>query len=404
MPLFEYTGLDSQGRKVSGRVDGAGLKAATLKLRQKGIYPTDLRETAEAETRESARLFGLKRKVSSADLASTTRQMGTLLSAGLPLDEVLDTVAEQTDQAVLTRAFSSIREEVRQGEPLHAALAKQRPIFPDLFISMIRVGESSGTLDQVLHRLADFLDEQARIKSRIQAALAYPILMTLVGTGVLIFLFLFVVPKITRMLDEMGQALPLPTKFLIALSQGLADWWWLLLLIFIAAITALLRYRRTDAGRLKTDQVLLRLPLYGRLHLQIATAWFSRTLGTLLQSGIPLLNSLEIAGELLTNRVLRNAITTARREVQEGGSLAKHLRETAVFPPMLAQITAAGEKSGQLEPMLFRVAETYEHQTDLSITGLLALLEPLLILVMGSIVGFVVLAILLPIFEASQGF
>ena len=404
MPLFEYTGLDSQGRKVSGRVDGAGRKAATQKLQQQGVYPTELRETVEAGARSLARLPGLRRKVPAADLASTTRQMATLLSAGLPLDEVLETVAGQTDQALLNRAYSSICEEVKQGEPLHATLAKHRGIFPDLFISMIRVGESSGTLDQVLHRLADFLDDQARIRSRIQAALAYPVLMTLVGSGVLVFLFVFVVPKITRMLDEMGQALPWPTKLLIGFSHGLADWWWLLLLLLAGVLIALQRYRRTPAGRLKTDQLLLRLPLYGRLHQQIATAWFSRTLGTLLQSGVPLLSSLEIVGELLSNRVLRNAVTTARREVQEGGSLAKTLKETAVFPPMLAQITAAGEKSGQLEPMLFRVADTYEHQTDLSITSLLALLEPLLILVMGSIVGFVVLAILLPIFEASQGF
>ena len=404
MPLFEYSGLDARGRKVSGRIDGTGRKVVMQKLRQQEIFPTELRETTHDTPRGLSRGFSLRQRVPAVELASSTRQMATLLSAGLSLDEVLATVADQTDQSTLNRAYSSIREKVLQGDPLFEAMAEHRKIFPELFINMIQVGESSGTLDQVLHRLADFLDDQARIRSRIQAALAYPILMAVVGTGVLIFLFIFVVPKITQMLDEMGRALPWPTKLLITVSEGLASWWWLIALAIIAVALVLGRYRKTPEGRLKIDRILLKLPLYGRLHLLIATAWFARTLGTLLQSGVPLLKALDIAGELLKNRVLKNTIVTARREVQEGGSLAKTLRETAVFPPMLAQITAAGEKSGQIESMLFRVADTYEHQTELSITSLLSLLEPLMILVMGSVVGFVVLAVLLPIFEASQAF
>lgn len=368
MPLFEYSGLDARGRKVSGRIDGTGRKAVMQKLRQQGIYPTDLRETTADLPRGLTKGLGFRRKVPAAELASATRQMATLLSAGLPLDEVLATVADQTDQTTLNRAFSGIREEVMQGEALHDALKGHRKVFPELFINMIQVGESSGTLDQVLHRLADFLDDQARIRSRIQAALAYPVLMTVVGTGVLIFLFVFVVPKITSMLDNMGQALPWPTKALITFSHGLANWWWLILLAVIAAAAAVARYRGTQHGRLRIDRMLLKLPLYGRLHLLIATAWFSRTLGTLLQSGVPLLKALDISGELLKNRILKNSIVTTRREVQEGGTLAKALKDTAVFPPMLAQITAAGEKSGQLETMLFRVADTYEHQTDLSLS------------------------------------
>jgi general secretion pathway protein F len=269
---------------------------------------------------------------------------------------------------------------------------------------MIQVGESSGTLDQVTLQLADFLDEQARIKSRIQAATAYPILMVLVGSGVLTFLFVFVVPKITLMLTELDRALPWPTQLLITLSEGVKSWWIVFLMFIIAAFFALQRYRNTPAGKYKTDSMLLKIPIFGRLNLLIATAWFSRTLGTLLQSGVPLLKALDISKALLRNSVLSSAIDQARRQVQEGGSLAKSLKESGVFPPMVAQMTAAGEKSGQLEPMLTRLADTYDHQTDLSITSLLSLLEPILILVMGGVVGFVVLAILLPLFEASQGF
>ncbi|MGK2907685.1 MAG: type II secretion system inner membrane protein GspF [Desulfuromonadales bacterium] len=405
MPLFEYSGLDSQGRKKSGTIDGPGRKAVSQQLRNQGIYPTELRETsAQRRGHRLSLLFARPRKLPAGELAAATRQMATLLGAGLALDDALNTVNEQADQPLLSKTFAKIREEVVQGGTLHQALAAHRHIFPDLFINMIQVGEDSGTLDKAMHRLADFLETQARMRARIQAALAYPVLMTLVGSGVLVFLFAFVVPKITGMLDELGQALPWPTLMLITLTDFLSKWWWLLGLLLIALLVALKRYRDTDQGRLRTDTLALKLPLFGRLQLLIATARFARTLGTLLDSGVPLLRALDIARNLLTNRVLNAAVETATLRVQEGGSLAASLKQTAVFPPMLAQVTAAGEKSGQLEEMLFRVADTYEHQTDLSITSMLSLLEPLMILVMGTIVGFVVLAILLPIFQASQGF
>ncbi|MDT8440026.1 MAG: type II secretion system inner membrane protein GspF [Desulfuromonadales bacterium] len=402
MPLFEYSGLDHQGRKTSGTVDGPGRKAVTQQLRSRGIFPTELREASEQRRRPSFRFA--PRRLPAGALAAATRQLATLLGAGLALDEALQTVGSQADQPLLARTFAGIREKVIQGGTLHQALAEQQQIFPDMFINMVQVGEDSGTLDQALHRLADFLEGQARLRARIQAALAYPLLMTLVGSGVLVFLFTFVVPKIVGMLDELEQALPWPTLLLIGLTELLARWWWLCGLLVVLALVALQRYRKTGPGRLYTDRLLLKMPLFGRLQLLIATARFARTLGTLLQSGVPLLRALDIARNLLSNRVLNQTIETAGHAVREGGSLSASLKQTAVFPPMLAQVAAAGEKSGQLEEMLFRVADSYENQTELSIAGLLSLLEPLMILVMGGVVGFVVLAILLPIFQASQGF
>lgn len=403
MPFFEYSGFDAKGHKVSGKADGNGRKSVVKKLSQQGIFITNLNEITQSSS-GLFKSFGTNRKVSSAELAATTRQMGTLLSAGISLDETLLTLGEQTDQAILGNTLMAIREKILQGSSLHEAMSGHHRIFPELFVNMIQVGESSGTLDQVTLQLADFLDEQARIKSRIQAATTYPILMLLVGFGVLTFLFMFVVPKITLMLTEIDRALPWPTQLLIALSEGVKDWWIVFLVLTIAAIIVFKRYRNTPAGKHKTDSLLLKIPVFGRLNLLIATAWFSRTLGTLLQSGVPLLKALDISKGLLRNIVLSDSIDQARRHVQEGGSLAKSLKESAVFPPMVAQMTAAGEKSGQLEPMLIRLADAYDHQTDLSITSLLSLLEPVLILVMGGVVGFVVLAILLPLFEASQGF
>jgi len=342
--------------------------------------------------------------VPAAELAATTRQMATLLAAGLAIDDALATVVEQADQQLLSRTLARLREDVRQGEALHAALAKHPGVFPALYVSIVQVGEDSGTLDQAMHRLADFLEAQARIRARVQAALAYPVLMAVVGIGVLAFLFAFVVPKITRMLEEMGQALPWPTLLLIRLTDFLASYWWLLALLVAGAAVALSRYRQTEQGRLRLDRLQLKAPLFGQLLLLIITARLARTLATLLSNGVPLLKALGITRSLVSNRLLRQALEAATQRVQEGGSLAVALRESALFPPMLAQLTAAGEKSGQLEEMLYRVADSYEHQTDLSITGLLSLLEPVMILVMGCLVGFVVLAILLPIFEASQGF
>jgi general secretion pathway protein F len=372
-------------------------------LRERGIYPTELNESkVDRNRRWSERLGGAQHR--SEQLAAATRQLGTLLGAGLSLDASLATVAEQSDHPPLGRVLGNVREEVIQGSPLHQALNGHRRVFPDLFINMVQVGEDSGTLDTALQRLADLLESQVRTRARVRAALAYPLLMSVVGCGVMVFLFIFVVPKITRMLLEMDMALPWPTVLLIKVVGLVKGWWWLLAIILGGAGFLLRRYRASPNGRLRSDRWLLRAPLLGRLALMIATTRFARTLGVLLQSGVPLLKGLDIARKLLDNRVLNQAVATVAQRVQEGGSLAVALRETAAFPPMLSQVAAAGEQSGQLEEMLFRVADAYEHQTDLAISGALSLLEPLMILFMGGVVGFAVLAVLLPIFQASQGF
>jgi len=403
MPLFEYSGFNAAGKKVSGAIEGAGRRAVLQNLRGQGIFPTELREEkAAAQGRGAARLR-LARKVPVGELATATRQLATLLGAGLPLDEALGTVASQLEHERLARAYSTVRDEVTQGESLHEAFGRHPRIFPILYVNMVQVGESTGTLDKVLQRLADFMEDQARMRSKINAAMAYPILMAVIGMGVLLFLFAFVVPKVVRMLEDLGQALPLPTLILIRASSFLAQWWWLLLILLALGLFSLQRYARTEAGRLRLDRLSLSFPLFGRLNLLVATARFTRTLGTLLRSGVPLLKALEIARNLMENRVLRQAVEDTEVAVREGEGLAPPIRRSGVFPPMVAQMAAVGERSGELEEMLFRVADTYEHQVDLTLNGLLSLLEPVMILLMGGVVGFIVLAILLPIFQASQG-
>lgn len=404
MPLFEYAGFNAQGKKVKGVIEGSGRRAALQILKNQGIVATDIvQQSAVVKRGGKLPQFLTQRRIPVNDLAAATRQLATLLSAGIPLDEALGTLADQQEKPALAKALNQTREEVVQGQALNQGLAQHPQIFSDLFVNMVKVGESSGTLDQVLHRLADFLEEQARLRSRIQAAMAYPVLMALIGTGVLFFLMAFVVPKVTRMLEDMDRALPLPTQLLISTSDFLAEWWWLLLLLLVGGLFALRRYLRTEGGRMYFDRRKLTLPLIGKLNLLLATARLTRTLGTLLRSGVPLLAALEIVQNLMDNRVLKKTLEDTIVAVREGESLAQPLLRSQVFPKMVSQMAAVGEKSGELEEMLFKVADAYEHQVDSTINALLSLLEPIMILLMGTVVGFIVLAILLPIFEASQG-
>lgn len=401
MPLFEYTGFDAGGKKVSGVLEGSGRRALLQQLKQQGIHATSIREEKRAD--KTRRSFTWPTAgVSRSDIAIATRQLATLIGAGLTLDEALATVAGQQENPRLGRVLAGVRDEVIQGDALHIALGRQR-IFPVIYVNMVQTGESSGNLDQVLERLADFLEEQARLQGRITTALAYPVLMAIVGTGVLFFLVSFVLPKVTRMLEDLDQALPLATRLLIGFSELLGSYGWLLALLLAAAIVLLVRWKHTERGQQTLHKLILRLPVIGRFQLLVATARFSRTLGTLLQSGLPLLKALAIASNLLQNRVLRQAVDEAAEAIREGEGLAEPLRRSDLFPAMVPQMIAVGERSGELEKMLFKVADAYEHQIELSLTGMLALLEPLMILLMGSAVGFIVLAILLPIFQASSG-
>lgn len=331
-----------------------------------------------------------------------TRQLATLLKAGMTLDAALETTAEQIDDLQLKKAFSQSRDAVKQGESLHQALAVHKKIFPTIYLSMTEVGESSGTLDMSLVSLADLLDKQARLRSRINAALAYPLLMAVTGCGVLLFLVGFVLPKVTQMLLELEQVLPLPTRLLIAFSNVIQAYGWLLTLLLIFSLYLFRRWAESSTGGLVVDRWRLEFPVIGRLNVLVATSRFSRTLATLLSSGLPLLRALEITGKLLSNRVFQAAIEKAGRQVREGSALAPPLQKAGLFPAMLIQMIAIGENSGELENMLRQVADNCDQQIELSINRLLALLEPTMILLMGSAVGFIVLAILLPIFQASQ--
>lgn len=405
MPLFDYHGFDQKGKTAKGTVEAGGKRAALEKLRRQQIYVSSIKEQRRknAESRMRQLFSASTIRLGTSELATSTRLLATLLEAGVPLDEALAYLVDQSDKGAHRRLFGQIRDSVLQGMSLHKAMEEQGKSFPQMYRHMVQVGESSGSLDKVLLRLADFLEEQARLKSKTRAALAYPALMALVGAGVLMFLVTFVVPKVTRMLTDMGQTLPGPTRFLIAISDILSAYGWIMALVLGAGLIALGRYRATTNGRFKMDRLILRLPFLGNIVRTIATARFSRTLGTLLQSGVPLLQALEISNSLLQNHYLHQSVVDNTKAVREGASLAQQIRSAALFPPLMAQMTAIGERSGNMDSMLLKVADNQEREIEITLGGLLSLLEPVMILVMGSVIGFIVLAVLLPIFQASQG-
>ena len=405
MPVYEYTALNDKGKKLKGIIDAQSTVAARQKLRESNIYLTDLQESSGAKKDSPLKqpLGGLFRKVGSREVTVMTRQLATLLGAGLPLVQSLATLIAQTSHPQLKTILSQIKEEVNEGSSFSQTMTHYPQVFPAFYLNMVRAGEASGTLHLVLERLADFSEKQQALKGRVRAALAYPLFMFLIGSVVLFFLVTFVVPNVTRIFDEMHQTLPLITILLIGVSRFLETFWWLIVAGLIGGFVALKYFLlKTQKGRTLRDRTLLALPIVGQMNRKIAVARFSRTLGTLLESGVPLLASMEIVRNIVGNSLISDAIQKAGNDVREGQSLSAPLARSGLFPTIAVEMISVGEQSGNLEPMLYRIAEAYEKEVESSITMLTSLLEPIMILVMGLAVGFIVVSILLPIFEMNQ--
>jgi general secretion pathway protein F len=404
MPVYEYKGVTAAGKKISGVQDAESLKAVRSKLKKDGVTVLEIHEGA---TLRSVRLgspalrFGVRVKLG--DLANATRQLATLLSSGLPLMDSLSVLVEQEEVEALKAAMSSVRDSVREGASLADALRENPRAFSQLYINMVSAGETSGTLDITLDRLADFLDEQVRFRGRISAALAYPAFMTVIGAAMLFFIFSFVMPRVVGMFEDMKQQLPLITLILLATVRFLSNFWWAILLVIAGSVYYVRRYLRTQAGREAFDARILRMPVFGNLIRMIAVSRFTRTLGTLLESGVPALTALDIVKSVVGNTVLANAIQKARENVREGEPIADPLKRSGLFPPVVVQMVAVGEKSGELEKMLLKISDSFDRTVETRITGLMALMEPVIILAMGLIIGFIVIAIMLPMLEMSSG-
>ncbi len=406
MPIYAYKGLTAHGQGVSGVIDAESPRDAHVSLRRRGIFPTQITEERVAATapatHTTVRVAALFERVSAPELALLTRQLATLAGAGLPLVESLSTLIEQLEHPVLKRTLSHVRQQVREGRSLADALRSHPRIFSEIYVNMVRAGEESGALEIVLSRLADYTEGQARLLRSVQSALTYPLLMMLVAGAILLFLLAYVVPQITRLFSDTGQVLPVMTRILLGVSSFLAVYWWGPLLFVGLGILGGMRLVRTTRGREWYDRVLLGLPWVGRLLQRVSVARFARTLSTLLASGVPILTALHIVKALMSNSLLRRAVEEARTSVQAGEGLATPLKRSGLFPALLIQMVAVGERSGELETMLARAADAYDEEVAIALSRLTSLLEPLTILVMGGVVLYIVLAILLPIFQLNQ--
>ena len=409
MPVYQYKGFRSDGGSATGIIDAESSKVARLKLRKVGVFPTDMVEQGTTSAATAAHVssglpsgIGRSPALSTTDVAMMTRQLGTLLVAGLPLVDALGVLIDQTDKKHVKSLFADVREQVRGGKSLSGVLEQYPRDFSQIYVHMVRAGEASGALDQILFRLAEFLEKQLGLKHKVTNAILYPALMLVVGVAVLFFLMTFVVPKITAVFVNLKQALPWPTVVLMSLSRFLADYWILLIGGMLLTIWAGRRAIRTDAGRVVADRLLLKIPLIGEVARMVSISRLTSTLATMLASGVQLLDALDVSRRVMNNRVLEEVVEEARKNIREGETIAEPLKRSGEFPALVTHMIAVGEKSGEMEEMLRRIGQIYDGEVDRVITRFTSLLEPIMILAMGVLVFFIVVAILLPIFEMGQ--
>ena len=403
MPVFAYRGLAANGRSVVGVVDADSVRTARGKLRDRGIFPTELAEEVAAVKRSlSDYLPSLGRRIPPSELSLLTRQLSSLLGAGVQLVDALAALADQSARPVTKRLLSQVRERVREGSSLGDALAGHPETFSDLYIGMVRAGEAAGALETVLNRIADFNENQAEFRAKVTHALTYPIIMVCVGSAIMMFLMGYVVPKIADIFKQSNAALPLPTVILIAISNFVSGYWILLIVLVVGTIAGISYGLSTKRGRRLYDTWILRLPYISGTVTRVLCARFSRTLATMLQSGVQLLPALASVKHVITNGLMADAVEESRTSIREGHGMTHPLAQSGLFPPLLIEMIRVGERSGEIESMLERVADTYEREVSRSLNQLTTLLEPVMTLAMAAIILFMMLAILLPIFQLNQ--
>lgn len=404
MAVFEWQGVTTSGKEVKGVRDADNAKALRTSLRKENILVTKILEEAEAREKKAREVnFGRYfKRVTQLDVALATRQLATLLKSGVPLVESLGALTDQLDKPDLKAAFTQSRDKINEGTSFADALRAHPTIFPVLYVNMVAAGEASGTLEAVLGRLAEFLEGQAKLKNKVTSALAYPVFMALMGVATVSIMMIVVVPKVTAIFDDFAQALPWYTRLLIFISDIFSNYWWLLILLTIGAVVGFRRWRDTPKGRDRWDRFQLDAPLFGSLIMMVAVSRFSRTLATLLKSGVPLLNAMEITRNVLGNTELMRVIEEARVAIREGESIAATLKRSGRLPPIVTHMIAVGERSGQLEEMLENVADSYDAQVEAKVQTLTSLLEPMLIVILGGMSGGIAFSILMPLMRINE--
>ncbi len=402
MAAFEYIALDKTGREKKGVLEGDSPRQIRQQLRELKLVPLAVDEVADRNRQGKSGLIGRGASISSADLALITRQLATLSRSGLPLDEATATVAKQSEKQKLKRLILGVRAKVVEGHSLADGMAQFPGVFNDLYRSTVKAGEQSGHLDLVLERLADYTEARQQLQNRIRIALLYPTILTIMALAIVSFLLAYVVPKIVGVFETSGQALPWLTTALIGVSDFVVDYYILIILAIAAVAGIYSAFYRQPVARERIHLSWLKLPVLGRFVRGANTARFTRTLSILVGAGVPLLEALRIAGEVVSNLPMRHAILEAAAKVREGASLARALDQSRLFPPIVINLIASGEVSGNLEDMLERSSVNQERELETNISTVMGLFEPLIILVMGVVVLIIVLAILLPIFNMND--
>jgi general secretion pathway protein F len=404
MPVFEYTGVAAGNRTRRGWVDAESLSGARQKLRAEGIYPTDLREgsTSSGLSDWLARLkLPQLRRVPALELALFSRQLATLISAGIPLVESLGALTEQIENERLKNVVGRIRETVNEGSTLADAFGEHPQVFSELYRGMVRAGESSGTLELVLRRLGDYVESQMELRNKVTNAMLYPMIMIAASAAVTGALLIWVIPTITQLLRDLDQPLPLATLVVIAVSDFLIDWWPVLLVALTVGFLAFNRAVRSERGRLAWDRLKLSLPVLGRSVRLVAISRFARTLSTLLGGGLPIVRALDIAGTVADNAVIAESVSEARDSITRGSTIAAPLRQSGEFPAMVTHMISVGESSGELEGMLAKVADTYDELVENSLNRLTTLMGPLLLIIVAGLVVLIIVSTLLPLLSLT---
>ena len=403
MAIFEYKGLNKQGKNVKGTIDAENVRVARAKLKKDRIYVVDIKDKTKAARKNTNKKSGWNKKVDIQDLSLMTRQLAVLIKAGVPLVDTLGAVSDQVENPILSNIMAEIKTSVNEGGAFNKALAKYPKVFDKIYVSMCEAGEMSGTLDIILLRLAEFTEAQNELNSKIRSAMLYPILMMVVSTLLLAGIFVFIIPKMVTIFDSSPDlTLEWYTLMVIDISGFIVNYWWLIAITSAIGWVAFKSWKKTKAGEKQWDGMRLRFPVVGKIVRMIAVSRFTRTLSTLLTGGVPMLNSMSIVRNVVSNEILAGAIDNARDNISEGESIAAPLKKSGEFPPLVIHMISIGEKTGELENMLTQVSDAYDFQVKNSVDGMTSLLGPVMLIFMGGVIGVIVFAVMMPMFQLSS--
>lgn len=402
MPIYLYKGMDRTGKEVKNTINVESIAAAKQRVKSMGIMLIDIREQKAQGTGAGGSVLRIGGSVPVEDLAMMTRQLATLIKAKIQIVEALAALTDQVDNANLRLVLADLRQKVNEGASLAKALQDHPKVFNSVFVNMVEAGEASGTLEIVLVRLADFTEQQVKLKNKIKGAMTYPMIMGIFGFVMMNVIFIFVIPKIAKIFISMKKELPFITQVCIWISNFLVSYWWLVIVMIIGTIYGTLKYIRTPRGESQWHALQLRLPILGILIKMINVSRFCSTLGTLMNSGVPILTALNIVKNLIPNVHMKDAVEKSRQSVSEGASLAQPLIQSGYFPPLVTHMIKLGERSGELEPMLKIISENYEDQVQSRISGLTSVLEPIMMICLGTAIGFIVFAVVIPMMNMNS--